>query len=366
MNNKRFLLVIRVSDIDLSAYPKDKIDPKSEGFKDIIIDYFSKQYGEFMENIIINIQNDIVTIEWVPSTKDDFIESELEQAIKSLSEGDLEKARFILEDLAFSSPKDPNILYNLGMCYSDLKDYDIAIDTLKKCVKLIPLYSNAHVALGVVYARTNKLNEAEIQFKNAIELDKNNSFAYRNLASILGKKGDNINALVHLKRAYEIDAFDPHTLYGLGLIYQNLEDISNATKFYKELVELGTPPEFVELAKTALREIAVGTVKENGFRTDAMFYCLGAMEIFENMEKKDIQKIAFEIGIKGNDGLDINDPSKKYTLNSLSGDFSGLQLLSYMYVGFKVIAPTENVGIDLSREYNMAKQLLREKWKNGT
>jgi hypothetical protein len=32
-----------------------------------------------------------------------------------LADGKLDEARFILEDLAFGSPKDPNVLYNLGM-----------------------------------------------------------------------------------------------------------------------------------------------------------------------------------------------------------------------------------------------------------
>jgi hypothetical protein len=76
------------------------------------------------------------------------------------------------------------------------------------------------------------------------------------------------------------------------------------------------------------------------------------------MKREEIQKISFEIGIKGMDGLDINNPSKKYTIRSMQGEFTGLQLISYMYVGFKVFAPEQNIGIDLSREYNAAKKLL--------
>ena len=173
--------------------------------------------------------------------------------------------------------------------------------------------------------------------------------------------GDNFNALKYMKLAYDIDAFDPHTLYGLGLMYQILGDQVNATIFYKKLVELGTPQELVDFAKDSLRNIAVRIVKEKGFRTDAMFYCLSALEMFEKMKKEDIQKIAFEIGIKGTDGIDINNPSKRYTLKSMQGDFSGLQLISYMYVGFKIIAPEQNIGIDISREYNAAKQMFGNK-----
>ncbi len=43
-----------------------------------------------------------------------------------LTDGKLEEARFILEDMAFQSPYDPNVLYNLGMVYSELHELDIA------------------------------------------------------------------------------------------------------------------------------------------------------------------------------------------------------------------------------------------------
>lgn len=105
------------------------------------------------ENIIVHIQNDIITIEWNPREKDESFDAEFQRSLCLLSDGNLEDARFILEDLAFRSPKDPNVLYNLGMFYSDLGDLDIAIETLNRCVKIVPLYSNAYVALGVAYGR---------------------------------------------------------------------------------------------------------------------------------------------------------------------------------------------------------------------
>lgn len=56
--------------------------------------------------------------------------------------------------------------------------------------------------------------------------------------------------------------------------------------------------------------------------------------------------------------MDINNPDIRYTLKSISGDFSGLQLLSYMYVGFGKIDLKMDVGIDFSQEYKMAVSLF--------
>lgn len=50
------------------------------------------------------------------------------------------------------------------------------------------------------------------------------------------------------------------------------------------------------------------------------------------------------------------------TLKTLPGDFSGLQLLSIQYVSFKQFAPSQDIGFDLSNEYQMALTLHK---KNG-
>lgn len=128
MNKKRFILVIKAGDIDVSSLPDDKRDTRSEAFKDAV-NYLLKNYGVSSENITVNIQNDVITIEWVPEEIDENVEAQFERSMRLLSDGKLEDARFILEGLALRSSNDPNVLYNLGMCYSDLGDLDIVIDT---------------------------------------------------------------------------------------------------------------------------------------------------------------------------------------------------------------------------------------------
>lgn len=61
------------------------------------------------ENIIVHIQNDIMTIERNPREKDEYFDAEFQRSMRLLTDGKLEDARFILEDLAFRSPDDPNV-----------------------------------------------------------------------------------------------------------------------------------------------------------------------------------------------------------------------------------------------------------------
>ena len=67
------------------------------------------------------------------------------------------------------------------------------------------------------------------------------------------------------------------------------------------------------------------------------------------------QQITLKIALKGQTGLNINDAEAKYTLKSLPGQFSGIHLISIMYVGMKELDPDMNPGVDLSAEYDAAK-----------
>jgi hypothetical protein len=97
-------------------------------------------------------------------------------------------------------------------------------------------------------------------------------------------------------------------------------------------------------------------------RMDAVMYCLSALEKYAGMPADRVQKIGFEIAILGTRGLDINDPTPRYTMQSMPGKFSGLQLLCHEYVAFQQIAPGKDIGFDLSAEYSSARvRCLRKK-----
>ena len=61
----------------------------------------------------------------------------------------------------------------------------------------------------------------------------------------------------------------------------------------------------------------------------------------------------------GRSGLDINNPTKKYQLKSMPGDFTGMQLMAYMHVGLKQLEPGIDTGIDLEKEYRSALELFQ-------
>lgn len=286
-----------------------------------------------------------------------------EEALNLLDSRKFKEAKEVLEDILMDNPKNVDALYNLGMCFTELGEPEKSIKTLDQCIKEDSNYSNAYVALGYAYAKLNKFEDAKKYSFKALKLSPNNSYALRNLGGIFGKQHDNSKAIDYLKRAYEINPNDPNTVYGLGFIYKEIGDLVNADKYLKKVVEMKAPSPLLGLAKDLLREIAEINFKAKGLRMDAVFYCLGALEYFANKSRKQIEKVAFEIALKGRSGLDVNNPDKKYTLYSMAGEFSGLHIVCYMYVGFQEIASEQNIGFDLSKEYALALEMFNKKDK---
>jgi hypothetical protein len=91
-----------------------------------------------------------------------------------------------------------------------------------------------------------------------------------------------------------------------------------------------------------------------------VWYCLDALKLFAGCSPKEIEAIATEIALLGQSGIDYSTPEKRYTLRTLpEREFSGLQLLALMYVGFRQARPElTDLGIDLSGPYEAARKLV--------
>ena len=284
--------------------------------------------------------------------------AKIDDVIELLKSGKLVQAKSILEEIIKNDPTNIDALYNLGMCFTELGHPEKAIPLLKRCVELKPDFDNAFVALGFAYERTNNSENAKKYFLEAIKIDPNNSYALRNLGGLFGKSSDLEKAIYYLEKSYRINPSDPTTVYGLGHIYKTMEEHEKADEFFRKVLILDAPENIKDLAKDGLREIAVSNLKSKGFRIDAVFYLLAALQLFKQKRDEEVRNISFEIALIGREGLDINNPQKKYRIKLLEGEYTGLQLVCYMYAGFKRIDHLLDVGIDLSKEYQFAMKLF--------
>ena len=89
-------------------------------------------------------------------------------------------------------------------------------------------------------------------------------------------------------------------------------------------------------------------------------YMVGALQRFAGMTQAQISQIAGEIALLGQTGIDYTDSARKYTLRFLPDEtFSGLQLLSIMYVGYQLLDPTLNTGLPFANPYRQAQSMYQ-------
>lgn len=282
-----------------------------------------------------------------------------DQALVFIKAGRLDEARIYLEELLKQEPENIDILYNLGMLYTELDLPANAILLLQKCIDISPSHANAYVALGFAYMRWGDLKSAKEYTLKALKISPNNLFALRNLGGIFGKQKDFLNAFCQLQKAYNIDPQDPQTVYGLAYAFNSLNDYENAEKYLKILLDMQAPDNLKKLAQEELGEIALKNLKSKGSRMDVVFYIMSAFDTFKDMSTEQVKNMSFEIGLLGRHGLEINNPTKKFTLRTVPGEFTALQLVCMMYAGFKQFEPGLDVGLDFSKEYDLALKLTK-------
>lgn len=255
------------------------------------------------------------------------------------------------------------MLYNLGIAYSELDQLDEAIIRLKRVVTLNPKHAHAWTGIGVAYERMGKRAEALEPMQKAVEADPSDGYARRNLGAMLLGAGRGAEALEHLRMARQALPHDAQTLYGLASALETVGGDDNedeADELYQVIIRKFPGSAVAERAREARTKRAHQNMRSavgGGLRPDVVMYITEALDTFAKVGPDKTRQITIEIALKGQEGLDINDPAQKYTLKTLTGKFSGMHLVSIMYSGMKAIDPNMDAGIDLSAEYEAAKAM---------
>jgi tetratricopeptide (TPR) repeat protein len=201
--------------------------------------------------------------------------------------------------------------------------------------------------------------------QQAVQVAPSDGYAQRNLGGVLMSLGRAQEALPHLRKAREVLPHDLQTTFGLAsalIKVGNPDDEAEADELFTVVIERWPGSKPAELARQARTKIAHTNLRgavSGGLRPDVVMYIQNALDTFEKVGPAKSRDIAFEIALKGQSGLDINDSEQKYTLNTLPGKFSGIHLLAIMYSGFQQMDPTLDAGVDFKAEYAAAQAMRR-------
>lgn len=349
--SKEFTFKLAFEDFDVSLLGENA---KQTEFSSNVSEFFAKQFAGFggRARVIVNDSDQEIEVHW---TKEANWKDPKGKVLDLLNDGKLTTALPMLWTLVQNDPSDADHLYHLGVVYSELGQFNKASETLERLVELFPDHVHGLTALGVAEVNSGNLLIAEEWLQKAIQLDPKNQWALRNLGACLMKQERYEDASQSLSRCLAEAPKDIAAMVGLGEAQEALGDNSTADGLYRMAIQIGGPEHIVDIAKDRRTKIAENRMRENSnVRLDVVEYIKMALEHFQEMQPKQIQDLGIEIGVLGTKGLSINDPTKTYNVKSLDGEFTGLQLVSIMYAAFQQFAPGQNVGVDFSKEYEIA------------
>jgi len=347
-----------LAEFDREQLPESQRGLQGDDFRQAVQEHLASQFSGQGGAAEVAVTADRVIIRWKESSAS---QSLAEQGAHHLAQGESEKGIAMLRLALERDPNDTDALFNLGMGLGDQDEAGEGLELLERLVTIQSDYPGAWVALGVAQARAGNLDGAIQAFREVVTREPQNGLARKNLGAVLSQAGRLDDALDHLKAAVVLLKDDAQAWLNLAMNLEQSGQTAEAVIAYRQVMALSPGSQLSEKAEQGRNRITTAKFREAGgdeLRPDVLAHCGEALRIFKDMPKDEVQRISVEIAMLGTKGLSVNDPSGKYTLRSLPGNFSGLQLLCFQYVGFKIIDPTLDIGFDIAAEYEEAKRLL--------
>ena len=128
----------------------------------------------------------------------------IQEGDAKMEEGDYQKALAIYSEANYKEPKNPETLFKIAY----------------------------------TLMQQNRDEEALEYLKEAVELDKNDTFIHQALASVYRKLGEYASARNHLNVSLALDSNNPITYYNYGNLLVDMKHFEEAKEMYKKALEL--------------------------------------------------------------------------------------------------------------------------------
>jgi len=199
---------------------------------------------------------------------------ELYAATLRAKAGDFDGAVAHLEGLLLKNPDDDELLFNLGVVYSEAKRTQEALEYMERAIEQNPLNASALNYVGYTWAEKGaNLDQAENYIVRALDLRPDDGFIIDSLGWVYYMRARPLfetgrsaeakkyldRALKELLRAQELTGGDPVVSEHLGDTYLLLDQKDRALQKYREAVDLtpreGEQPDLLEKLEALQREI---------------------------------------------------------------------------------------------------------------
>lgn len=329
-------------------------------FHRAVTDSFQKSYASIGGQLSVVFAEGRIAVGWEPQAGQVPASATI---TKLLQAGRYDDAIPLLRTRLQLEPDHVESLYNLGMVYSDRLQLSEARELLGRAVALEPGDANAQVALGIAALRDNDPAAALAPLQKAVVLEPRNPFALRTLGQLLLMQDNAAAARPHLQAAATVAPQDPINLFTYAQCLLGIDGEANeaeADALFQRALMLAPVGDLAEKIKQQQRRLADRVMRANAKglpRMDAVLYLSNALEAYRNLDREGQKQLLAEVAAVGQKGLAINDPHQKHHLRLYQGGVtvSALQVACILYVGVQLVLPGQDAGIDLAREYELAK-----------
>jgi predicted TPR repeat methyltransferase len=119
--------------------------------------------------------------------------------------GRLPQATAIYQQILSKSPHHPDVLHYMGMAAHEIGEDSVAVDLIRRALRVAPGYAEAHNNLGNILFGQDKFDEAAASYRSAIAVEPDYADAHCNLGGVFYRQGKMDDALACFERALGIE-----------------------------------------------------------------------------------------------------------------------------------------------------------------
>lgn len=344
-----------LTSFDVRLLPTEARDLGSAEFREAVAEFFRCQFRDLGANGQVTVTSERISVTWVTPNF-----QPVEAALSKLRRGQLRDGIQLLELIRSRRPDDADVLYNLGVAWSELGDPARAESVLRRLLEKHPDHLRGQVALGVALGRLGDLVGAEQTFRGAVEQDGSDPWAQKNLGGILIRQGRAAEARPHLEAAVSVAPQDAQAWYLLGEATRQTGDIPTARVAYRKSRDLD-PNGVGELSERALNQLATDKLLRNaeGVNPEALSAMESAVRRLRALTPQAGKELTLKAALLGQHGLRLTDPSRVHFLDGITEPLTALEVASLIHAGVQMASPGAETGLPLEREYQATLTKLR-------
>lgn len=160
--------------------------------------------------------------------------------------GDIVKAKLLLEEVSKSAKEDPRPLFYLGKIAEDLGRPEEAMSQYEQAAKLSPQFLDARVAMAKLQLRTGKLAEALAILSEAVRQNPRSPLVHNGLGEVYFAQKNLRLAQEEFEQALKLDPELPVAHFNMGNTFREKGEYAQASAAYEKVATLS--PRFPDLA----------------------------------------------------------------------------------------------------------------------